>query len=161
MLNVQFSKSALVVFSISWQDHTHTLPYSNWHFFFFLINFIGVFVVIIQLLSCVQLFAPPWTAAHQTLLSFITFWSLLKLLSIESVLLSNHLILCCPLLLLLSIFPSIRAFSNESLLPISGQSIGASASASVLPMNIQDWFPLWLIWSPCSPRDSQESSPKP
>ena len=119
MLNVHFSKSTLVVFSISWQDHNHTLPYSNWHFFFFLINFIGVFVVIVQLLSCIQLFAPPGTAARQTFLSFITFWSLLKLLSIESVMLSNHLILCCPLLLLLSIFPSIRVFSNESVLCIT------------------------------------------
>ena len=53
---------------------------------------------------------------------------------------SNHLILCCPLLLLPSIFPSIRVFSNESALLISGQSIGVSASASVLPMNIQGWF---------------------
>ena len=57
---------------------------------------------------------------------------------------SNHLILCRPLLLLPSIFPSIRVFSNESALPISGQSIGASASASILPMNIQTWFPLGL-----------------
>ena len=55
--------------------------------------------------------------------------------------LSNHLIFCHPLLLLSSIFPSIRVFSNESALPISGQSIGASASASILPMNIQGWFP--------------------
>ena len=58
---------------------------------------------------------------------------------------SNHLILCCPLLLLPSIFPSIRVFSKESVLHISGQSIGVSASASVLPMTIQDWFPLGWI----------------
>ena len=58
--------------------------------------------------------------------------------------LSNHLFLCCPLLLLHSVFPSIRNFSNESSLHISGQSFGASASASVLPMNIQDQFPLGL-----------------
>ena len=58
--------------------------------------------------------------------------------------LSNHVILCLPLLLLPSIFPSIRVFSNESALRISGQGIGALVSASVLPMNIQDWFPLEL-----------------
>ena len=65
-----------------------------------------------------------------------------KLMSIESVMPSNHLILCRPLFLLSSIFPSIRVFSSKSLLASGGQSIGASASASVLPMNIQGWFPL-------------------
>ena len=63
--------------------------------------------------------------------------------SIELVMLSNHLILCHPLLLLPSIFPSIRVFPNESFFTSGGQSIGVSASATVLPMNIQDWFPLW------------------
>ena len=64
-----------------------------------------------------------------------------------------------PLLLLPSIFPSIRVFSSESVFVSGGQSTGASASASVVPMNIQDWFLQdWLVWSPCSPRDSQESS---
>ena len=78
-------------------------------------------------------------------LSITNSWSLLKLRSIESVTPSNHLILCChPLLLLPSTFPSIRVFSTELVLPISGQSIGASASASVRPTNIQDWFPLQL-----------------
>ena len=71
-------------------------------------------------------------------------WHLLKLISTESVMPSNHLILCRPLLLLPSIFASIRVFSNESALHIRWQSIWASASASVLPMNIQDWFPLGL-----------------
>ena len=75
-------------------------------------------------------------------LSFTISLSLLNLMSIESVIPSNHLILCCPLLLS-SIFPSIRVFSSESV-PSGGQCIGASASASVLPMNIQDWFPLGL-----------------
>ena len=65
-------------------------------------------------------------------------------MSIESVMPSNHLILCHPLLLLPSIFPSIRVFSNESVLLIGGQSIEVSASALVLPVNIQDWFPLGL-----------------
>ena len=68
----------------------------------------------VQLLGCVRLFVTPWTAAHQASLSFTIFWSLLKLKSIESVMPSNYLILCRPLLLLPSLFPSIRAFSNES-----------------------------------------------
>ena len=72
----------------------------------------------VQLLSCVQLFATPWTTACQTSLSITNSQSLLKLMSIESVIPSNHLILCHPLLLLSSIFPSIRIFSNESVLRI-------------------------------------------
>ena len=67
-----------------------------------------------QTLSCVLLFATQWTAAHQDSLSFTISQVLLKLRSIESVMPSNHLILCCPLLLLPSVFPSIRVFSNES-----------------------------------------------
>ena len=63
-------------------------------------------------------FATPWTAVRQASLSFTIYWSLLKLMSLESVMPSNHLILCCPLLLLLSIFPSIRVFSSESVLHI-------------------------------------------
>ena len=73
--------------------------------------------VAVQSLSCVQLFATPWTAACQASLSFIISWSLLKFMSIESVMVSNHLILCCPLLLP-SIFPSIRVLSNELALHI-------------------------------------------
>ena len=91
----------------------------------------------VQSLSCVQLFATPWTAC-QVSLSITNFRSLLKLMSI------NNLILCRPLLLLPSVFPSIRVFSNESVLHIRCPNIGASASASVLPMNIQYWFPLGL-----------------
>ena len=77
-------------------------------------------------------------------LSITNSWSLLTLMSIESVMPSNHLILCRPLLLLPSIFPSIRVISNESVLPIRWPKYWSSASASVLPMNIQDWFPLGL-----------------
>ena len=91
----------------------------------------------VQLLSRIQLFVTPWTAAHQASLSITDSWSLLKLMSIESVMPSNHLILCCFLLLPPSIFPSIRVISNESVLHIRWPSIGDSASASVLPMNIQ------------------------
>ena len=71
-----------------------------------------------QSVSCVQLFATPWTAAHQASLSITNSWSLLKLMSIELVMPSNHLILCRPLLLWPSIPPSIRVFSNESVLHI-------------------------------------------
>ena len=73
---------------------------------------------VVQSLSRVQLFVTSWTAACQASLSFTISWSLLKLMSIESVMPSSHLILCHPLLLLSSIFPSIRAFSNELALRI-------------------------------------------
>ena len=72
----------------------------------------------VQLLSCVRIFTTPWTAAHQASLSITNSWSLPKLMSMESVMPSNHLILCCPLLFLPSIFPSIRVFSDESALCI-------------------------------------------
>ena len=76
-------------------------------------------VQLVQSLSRVQIFATPWTAAPQASLSITNSWSLLKFMSIESVMPSNHLILCHPLLLPPSIFPSIRVFSNESVLRIS------------------------------------------
>ena len=87
----------------------------------------------------------PWTEARQVFLSITISLSLLKLMSIESVMPSNHLILYHPRLLWPSIFPSIRVLSNESILHKRVvQSIWASASVSVLPMNIQGWFPLGL-----------------
>ena len=98
----------------------------------------------VQLLSRVQLCHPMDCAACQASLSFSISWSFLKLMCIESMMSSNNLILCCPLLLLPSIFPSIRVFPVSQLFAWSGQSIGVSASTSVLPMNIQDWFPLEL-----------------
>ena len=79
---------------------------------------VNCIVVVVQSLSHVQLFATPWTAACQASLSFTIFPSLLRLMSVESVRPSNHLILCPPLLLLPSIFPSIRVFSNESVFHI-------------------------------------------
>ena len=94
---------------------------------------------VVQSLSHVQLFVIPWIAAFQASLSFTISQNLLKLTSIESGMPSNHLILCCPLLLLSSIFTSIRGFSNESAVSTRGQIIGASASASV-PM-LQRHFP--------------------
>ena len=72
--------------------------------------------VVVQSFSRIRLFATPWTVARQASLSFTVSRSLLTLMSVESVMLSNHLVLCCPLLFLPSIFPSIRVFSNESAL---------------------------------------------
>ena len=99
------------------------------YFFFFK-------TVFIQLLSCVWIFETP----GQVFLCFTISWSLLKLMSIESVIPSNRLILCRPLLLLPSIFPSIRSFPVSWLFTSGCQSIGASALALVLPMNIQGWY---------------------
>ena len=87
---------------------------------------------------------PCGLTAHQASLSFTVFQSLLKLMSIESVMSSNRLILCRPLLLWLQSFPASGSFPMSQFFASGGQSIGASASASVLPMNIQDWFLLGL-----------------
>ena len=101
----------------------------------------------VQSLICVQLFVSPWIAARQASLSITNSQSLLKLMSIESVMPSKHLIRCRPLLLLSSVFPSIRVFSNESVLHIRWPKDWSSASTLVLPMNTQDWFPLgWTDW---------------
>ena len=106
----------------------------------------------VQLLRCVRLFATPWTAALQASLSIINSQSLLKLMSIELVMPSNHLILCCPLLLSPSIFPSIRVFSNESALHIRWPKYW-SFSFSTSPSNEHpglisfrmDWLELLVI----------------
>ena len=108
--------------------------------------------VVVQSLSCVQLFASPWTAAHQPSLSFNIPQSLRKCMSIESVIPSNYLILCHPLFLLPSIFPSIRAFSNESVLHIRWTKYW-SFSFSISPSNEYsglisfriDWFDLLAV----------------
>ena len=99
---------------------------------------------LVQLLSRVRLFVTPWTTARQASLSITNSPSSLRLTSIESVMPSSHLILCHPLLLLPLIFHSIKVFSMSQLFVSGGQSIGVSASASDLPMNIQDWYPLGL-----------------
>ena len=96
----------------------------------------------VQLLSHVRHFVIPWTAACQASLSFTITQSLLKLMSVELAMPFNYLILCHCLLLLPSVFPSIRVFSNESAPTSGGQNIGDSASALALLMNIQGWFPL-------------------
>ena len=97
----------------------------------------------VQSLSHVQLFATPWTVARQASLSITNSQSLLKLMFTELMIPCNHLILCRPILLP-SIFPAAGSFPVTQFFPSGGQSIGVSASASVLPMNIQDWFPLGL-----------------
>ena len=112
------------------------------------------FLCSVQSLSRVRLFVTPWTAACQASLSITNSWSLLKLISIKSVMPSNHLILCHPLFLLHSIVPIIRVFSHQV--------------AKVLELQLQhqsfqwifgvDFLQDWLVWSPCCPRDSQHSS---
>ena len=102
-----------------------------------------------------------WTAACQASLSITNSQSLFKLMSIELVMPSNHLILCHPLLPP-SIFPSIMVFLDESVIRIRQPNIGVSASASVLPMNIQDWFPLgWIGWISLQSKGLSRSSPAP
>ena len=117
--------------------------------FLSLLNFLWKELSSVQSLSHVQCFAFPWTVALQASLSIINSQSLLKLMSIESVMPSNHLILCCPLLLLPSIFPSIRVFFSESVLPIVWPKYW-SFSFSISPSNEYsglisfkiDWFDL-------------------
>ena len=114
----------------------------------------------VQSLSCVWLFATPWTATHHTSLSITNSQSLLKLMSIESVMLSNHLILCHPLLLLPSTFPSISFYQWVS---------SSHQVAKVLELQHQpfqwisrtDFLQNCLVGSPCSPRDFQEFSSTP
>ena len=106
----------------------------------------------VQSLNCVQLYATPWTTACQASLSITNSWSLLKLMSIESVMLSKHLILCHPLLLLPSIYPSIGVFSNESVLRIRWPkywsfsfNISPSHEYSGLISFRRDWFGLLAV----------------
>ena len=112
--------------------------------------------------NCVWLFATPWTAARQASLSIANSSSLLKLMSIESVIPSNDLILCCPLLLLSSIFPSIRVFSNETVLHIRWPkywsfsfNISPSNEHSELVSFRMDWLNLLAV------QGTLESSPAP
>ena len=117
-------------------------------------------LIVLLLFSHVQLFSTPWTAACRASVSITNFGSLLTLRSIESVMPSSHLILCRPLLLLPSNFPSIRVFSNESVLYISWPRYW-SFSFSISPSNghsglISFW---WTGWISLQSKDSQESSP--
>ena len=116
----------------------------------------------VQLLSHVRLIATPWTAARQASLSITNSRSLLKFMSVESVMPSNFSSSVIPFFSHLQSFPASGSFLMSQFFASGGQSIGVSASASVLPMNIWDWFPLgWTGWSTCSPRESQESSSTP
>ena len=119
----------------------------------------------VQSLSCIRLLAAPWTAAHQASLSITCSSSLLKLMSIESVMPSNQLILCCPLLLLPSIFPSIRVFPNESVLRIRcpknwsfSFSISPSNEHSGLVSFRMDWLDLLAVLGTL--KSLQHHSPK-
>ena len=101
----------------------------------------------VQSLSHIRLFATPWTAAHKASLSITNSRILHKLMSIESVMPSNHLILCCPLLSQLQSFPASGSFPMSQPFASDGQSVGVSDLISVLPMNTQDWSPLgWTGW---------------
>ena len=113
--------------------------------------------IIGQSLSHVQLLVTPWTEAYP---SFTICQSLLKLMYTELMMPSNHLIFSHPLPSCPQSFPASGSFPMSQIITSGGQSTGASALGSVLPMNIQGWFN-WLVWSPFCPRDSQESSPTP
>ena len=116
----------------------------------------------VQLLSRVQLFETPWTAVCQASLFITNSWSPPRLMSIESVIPSNHLIVCRPLLLLPPIPPSIRVFSNESTLHEVAKVLEFQLQHHSLQRNPRtDLLQNGLVGSPCSPRDSQESSPTP
>ena len=116
----------------------------------------------VQLLSRVWLFEIPWTAAHQASLSITNSWSLLKLMSIESVMPFNHLIFHCPSSSGLESFPASGSFQMSQFFELGGQSVGASASASVLPMSIQNWFPLgWTGWLSLQSKRLSRVSPTP
>ena len=99
----------------------------------------------VQSLSRVRVFVTPWTTAHQASLSITNSQSLLRLMSIELVMSSNHLILCHPFSSHLQSSPASGSFQMSQFFTSGGQSIGASVSASVLPMNIQDWFRLDVL----------------
>ena len=123
--------------------------------------FLIISVSLVQSLSRVWLFVTPWTAAHQASLSITNSQSLLKLMSAESMMSSNHLILFCPLVPLPKSLPASESFPMSQLFALGGQSIGVSASTSVLLMNTQDRSALgWTGWiSLQESLDSQESSP--
>ena len=114
----------------------------RWSYFFLSFN-LWICCCCLIAKSCPTL-CNPWTAAYKASLSFTISWSLLKLMSIELVMLSNHLFLCHPLLLLPLVLPRFRVFSSESALLIRWPKYWNISFRSVLPMNIQGWFPLGL-----------------
>ena len=123
------------------KEHMYSFPYS------FSFRFLKDQFSSVQSRCRVWLFVTPWTAAYQASLSITNSWSLFKLMSIELVMPSNQLNLHRPILLLPSTFPVSGSFQMSQLFASGGQSTGVSASARVLPMNIQDWFPSgWTGW---------------
>ena len=128
------------IYFISFKEHKNESKQSLW-----VSPFMSIIVFSsVQSFSHVHVFETPWIAGHQASLSITNSQSLLKLMSIESVTPSNNLILCYPLFLLPQSFPASGSFPMSQFFASGGQSIGVSASASVFPMNIQDWFPLGL-----------------
>ena len=144
----QLCRIALSVSEMSLKSHEYIRSHTNNLTFSYCIgqgspkkrNYLHIYVLLVQSLSHVRLFATPWTAARQASLSISNSQSSLRLRSIKSVMPSSHLILCRPLLLPPSIFPSF--FPMSQFFASGGQSIGASASAPVLPVNTQGWVPL-------------------
>ena len=138
----------ILIYYLNW-DALSTLKELNLHTFWStwlanrLIN-LKIILVVVQLLSCVQLFSTPWTVAYQAPLFFTISQNLLKFTFIESVMLSNHLILCHRFLLLPSVFPNVRVFSNESALSIGWPKCCCIGFSISLPVNIQCWFPFGL-----------------
>ena len=158
MIIAQVNKLTTASWETLSQKHPAKLCTFEWKFF----RTNASLVLVVQSLSRVQLLATPWTAAGQASLSFTISWSLLKLMSTESMMPSNHLILCPSLLVLPSIFPSSSLFQWVSF---------SCRVAKVLELQLQnqsfqwifrvDFLQDWLVWSPCYPRDSQESFPAP
>ena len=133
----------LIVITISQQKCA-----SNHHIAHLKVQFSSV-----QSLSRVRLIATPWITACQASLSITNSRSLLKLMSIESVMPSNHLILCVPFSACPQSFPASGSFQMSQLFVSGGQSIGVSAPTSILPMNTQDWSPLgWTDWISLQPK---------
>ena len=114
-------------------------------------------VVIVQLLSCVQLLATPWTAALQASLPCTVSQSLLEFMSIESVILSNHLILCNPLPLCLQSFPASESFPINGSLPQVAKVLWFQRQHQSFQWIFRvDFCYDWQVWSPCCPKDSQD-----
>ena len=121
-------------------------------------------VGLVHMLNGIWIFVTPWTETCQASLSITNSQSLLKLMAIELVMTSNHLILCCPFTSHLQSFKASRSFLMSQLFASGGQSWCWSFSFNISPSNEHSGLisvKNWLVWSPCSPRDSQESSPAP
>ena len=158
--STSFKVRVLTLSFFSWGHHNLDYDFYNItinpHNLWIWIMFFRIFVVVVvvQSLSHVQLFVTPWTAACRAPLSFTISQDLLKLMSIELVMPSNHLSCVIPFSSCPQSFPASGPFPMSQFFSSVDQSIGVSASATVLPVNIQDWSPRY-------PRDSQKSFPAP